>query len=374
MNPITIESLYSTGKHIQMSLRYISSELLPYYELRNEEEYQEWFYTACRFIEQNYSGDSLINEFKQAGKDFSDNHEPTSLHKMLGILLSLKNVPPINDASNLSARLLSEVEGLYNSYRSIRYNVCNNEENIKLYLDWYSKSSYLFSLYFTESNSDYKKFRDIDNSGNGYALYNKFKELQTLYTILSSSIKYNTTLPLAESVKSADKKEVHKTPLLFISHSHDDEQYVKALVNLLERRGFTEENLFCSSVAGYGIKEGENIFDTLLSKFQNHEIYVVFVLSSNYYSSPASLNEMGAAWLLHAHYTTILLPGFPVGEMDRSVVRSDKISIVIGDQLASSRLNELNAKLTEKFHLKPMSQTIWESHRDEFLQSIVPEL
>lgn len=101
-----------------------------------------------------------------------------------------------------------------------------------------------------------------------------------------------------------------KQPLLFISHSHEDSCFVDALVELLRSIGFNGTNMFCSSVEGYGVTEGNDIYDTLKNLFRQYDIYVVFVLSDHYYSSAACLNEMGAAWVLQSNYSTILIPGF----------------------------------------------------------------
>ena len=92
---------------------------------------------------------------------------------------------------------------------------------------------------------------------------------------------------------SGDRKK-----MIFISHSTRDSQYVEILVDLLRKIGFTEDNLFCSSYPGYGIPLGKNIYSFLKDCFTDYELHVLFVISeSNYYSSPASLNEMGAAWV-----------------------------------------------------------------------------
>ena len=39
-------------------------------------------------------------------------------------------------------------------------------------------------------------------------------------------------------------------------------------------------------------------------------IHVVYAFSDNYYSSVATLNEMGAAWVMRCKWTGLLLPGF----------------------------------------------------------------
>ena len=86
---------------------------------------------------------------------------------------------------------------------------------------------------------------------------------------------------------------------LFISHSSLDKEYVEALVEFLQKIGMSNKNMFCSSVEGYKIPWGNDIYDYLASEFNNkNDLLVLFVLSDNYYKSPACLNEMGAAWVL----------------------------------------------------------------------------
>ena len=51
--------------------------------------------------------------------------------------------------------------------------------------------------------------------------------------------------------------------MVFISHSSKDKSFVEALVDLLEGLGLTKNNLFCSSVDGYGIPLGRDIFETI---------------------------------------------------------------------------------------------------------------
>ena len=114
-----------------------------------------------------------------------------------------------------------------------------------------------------------------------------------------------------ENEKKEEKPQVKK-PMLFISHSSADEAIASSLVAMLRTLGFNKKNLFCSSVPGYDIPEGEDIYDTLATKFMEYDIYVIVLLSKNYYDSVACLNEMGATWVLKAKYSTIVCPGFTV--------------------------------------------------------------
>lgn len=171
-----------------------------------------------------------------------------------------------------------------------------------------------------------------------------------------------------------NEMELNKPKKIFISHSSQDLAYVQPLVELFRHIGLNEKNIFCSSIPGYRIPLGKNIFSYLKEQFQNYDLRVIFVLSENYYSSPASLNEMGAAWVLQHRYTSILLPNFDFSDI-KGVIDQMEISIKLDlkeDDLKPF-LNELRRMLVSEFGIKEISdasQDIWESHRNEFIKKI----
>ena len=172
-------------------------------------------------------------------------------------------------------------------------------------------------------------------------------------------------------VESKDEKEKVKKPLLFISHSSANENVATNLVKLLRTLGFNNKNLFCSSVPGYDIKEGEDIYDTLASKFQDYNIFVIFLLSSEYYQSAACLNEMGATWVLKAKYSTIVCPGFSIPEI-KGAINPSKMAVVLEDnKRVNGKLNNLKDRLIDFFGLPEVEDdTIWENDRNKFIESI----
>lgn len=176
------------------------------------------------------------------------------------------------------------------------------------------------------------------------------------------------------SHKAIEEKAVaahRKEPLLFISHSSANEDVVTSLVQLLRTLGFNSKNLFCSSVPGYDIKEGEDIYDTLASKFQDFNIFVIFLLSSEYYQSAACLNEMGATWVLKANYSTIVCPGFSIPEI-KGAINPSKMAVVLEDKKrVNGKLNNLKDRLIDFFGLPEVEDdTIWENDRNKFVESI----
>lgn len=162
-----------------------------------------------------------------------------------------------------------------------------------------------------------------------------------------------------------------KQPLLFISHASANEEIATNLVQMLRTLGFNNRNMFCSSVPGYDIREGEDIYDTLASKFSEFNIFVILLLSKEYYESAACLNEMGATWVLKANYSTIVCPGFTIPEI-RGAVNPTKMAVVLEDKKrVNGKINQLKDRLIEFFNLPEVEDdTIWENDRNNFVNSI----
>lgn len=172
-----------------------------------------------------------------------------------------------------------------------------------------------------------------------------------------------------------ESKEEPRQPLLFISHSSSDEVIVAGMVEMLRMIGFNKMNLFCSSVPGYDIPEGEDIYDFLRAKLSSYELFVVFVLSESYYKSAACLNEMGAAWVLKAKYSTIILPGFQIPDI-KGAVNPRKMAVVMEDEKrVRGKLNQLKDRLIDFFGLPDIEDdTIWENDRNRFIDIVKREL
>lgn len=162
-----------------------------------------------------------------------------------------------------------------------------------------------------------------------------------------------------------------KDKKVFISHASKDEAIVRKLVELLEDIGLSEAQVVCSSVPGYGIPLGEDIYDWLAQQFREYDLHVLFMLSKNYYDSIACQNEMGAAWVLKTKYDTILLPGFEFRDI-KGAVNPNQISIKLdgNEEVLKQHLNELKDKLVAEFQLTMPSASRWDRHRQSFITSV----
>ena len=163
----------------------------------------------------------------------------------------------------------------------------------------------------------------------------------------------------------------HLAKKIFISHSSKDVAYVELIINLLEDIGLTEDQVVCSSVPGYGIPLGKDIYEWLAEQFRSFDLHVLFVLSHNYYNSVACLNEMGAAWVLKTRYDSILLPDFSFSDIE-GAVNPNQISVKLDceNDMLKEHLNQLKDSLVKEFNLNMPSASKWERHRDGFIQGI----
>lgn len=269
---------------------------------------------------------------------------------------------------------IDEVKGHFHVVDSVYCTKIKKIQDRPQFSKW--KQALLFEL-----NEVYDRTKD-NYIGNTLSILNtgfkgskdeqSFNELTgSLLAIKNNINKYYPT-ESKSTVNDNDKtKEVIKSPKIFISHSSLDKDYVSDIVELLEDLGIRGNQLFCSSIPGYGIPLDEDIYDYLKQQFQEYDLHIIFVLSDNYYKSPACLNEMGATWVLQKRYTTILLPGFDFKEV-KGAINPTKIAIKLdGDSLdVKEKLGQLKDSIVQEFSLTSISDIRWEKKRDEFISKI----
>lgn len=164
---------------------------------------------------------------------------------------------------------------------------------------------------------------------------------------------------------------VKKPYVVLISHCRMDKPYVLEVVNLIEDMGIPEEMIVCTSVPRLGIPNNERIYDFLKHKFVDCELHVIYLLSENYFKSVACLNEMGAAWVVGAAHTAILLPGFGFENIEGSLDPSEVgISLSEEDEMLKYRLNQLKSQLLRESLMPEPTYSKWKRYRDSFIKNI----
>ena len=161
--------------------------------------------------------------------------------------------------------------------------------------------------------------------------------------------------------------------LLFISHAEKDSKMVEKFVDLLYDMGVPEKSMFCSSISEIGVPIKADIYEYLRSLLDSEEVIPIFMLSDNYYSSAACLNEMGAVWIKQKDYFTFLLPGFEFSKI-KGAINPSKRGISLGYkserelQNLKGDLNQFRQEISKLFNVEQYER--WERKRDELIKQI----
>ena len=157
---------------------------------------------------------------------------------------------------------------------------------------------------------------------------------------------------------------------IFISHAEEDNEFAKALITLLSVIGIdAKSSIVCTSESGLGVKVGRNWVDELKKNFTDCRTYVIIIHSSHLYSSPVSMNEMGAAWVLECPVFSFLVKGFMEGSM-AGVFTSNHQGVLVGRKDIAPDVDQLRDDVTEFFRLSPIQGDAWETARCEFIKTI----
>lgn len=228
----------------------------------------------------------------------------------------------------------------------------------------------LLSIYITETTTNVNATnikKDLHVAGYSDKEISEFDKLPVIKPIKRNK----TEKPIQDCTihPPVDSKKSKKSPMVFISHSHADEDFVVALVSLLEDIGLDKDTMFCSSVSEYGVQLSGDIFETIRKLFLKHDLFVMFVHSPRFYNSPVALNEMGAAWVLKSDFCSFLTSDMEYERMI-GVVNNAKLSIKVDENVAPALMNKLYEHLVKLFSLKKMDISKWERKRNQFLASV----
>lgn len=184
---------------------------------------------------------------------------------------------------------------------------------------------------------------------NGLILAYSFGDIRTCYWIL-------------ESMYNHPQK-------IFISHSSMDVNIIGEFVDRILGLGIgiKANDIFCSSIEGMDIKNGEDLRRHIQNNIRTAD-FSYLMISGNYKQSEICLNEMGAVWAYDSNVRVYMLPNTDV----------DKIGWLCnprkGDFLNNTIvLDAIKHELCEYYNL-PDTGKIWSRQRELFcgyLESVV---
>lgn len=192
---------------------------------------------------------------------------------------------------------IRSIEELRKNYIRLRDEKgCNQGIVIEAYIDWYSKASALFSSRF-EGDSEYIKFRDVDNSGNGFCLSGNYSNLYTSYCILLNKLKMDTTNYSHNINKS-----------IFIVHGHNN-----AIKESVAR--FVEQLEYESIILHEQADAGKTIIEKLEASISNICYGIVI-----YTSCDKGKGNNESRYKPRARQNVIFEHGYLLGKLGRSKV------------------------------------------------------
>ena len=123
---------------------------------------------------------------------------------------------------------------------------------------------------------------------------------------------------------------------VFISHSSANKEIAEHLSAYLIRIGVNEKNIFCSSIIGQGVANGEKLNDAIGKAIRKSKL-IVFLLSRDFLDSSYCMEELGAGWYLNQHQGAIcfylVLPDMELSDLSGFVnSKVDKFSFIDPEQ------------------------------------------
>lgn len=168
------------------------------------------------------------------------------------------------------------------------------------------------------------------------------------------------------TMKSNNSEAVN--PKIFISHSSKDKKYGAALVGLLEDIGVKSKDIIFTSDDEHGVPLVTNIPDYLKNQLDNN-CFMIYLLSDNYFESPACLNEMGAAWVKTNDYISIGVPNFSFAneKFNGAFIDTRKLGLIMDNR---TKLVSFRNLIQEMFDIEKIDDERWSRKLEEYLEKI----
>lgn len=141
---------------------------------------------------------------------------------------------------------------------------------------------------------------------------------------------------------------------IFISHSSLDTEIGEKFVDLLIEIGIPKEIIFFSSRYHTGVEIGHDFHKEIKEHLRTCEI-VMFLLTKNFYNSPACLNEMGAAWVLDKNIYPILIGNLNHSDM-KGFIDSHYIAFKPKEGEEYKLASKLTPYITKRNTQKPLQE------------------
>jgi len=270
---------------------------------------------------------------------------------------------------------LTKIEALRNAYElACKNNFENSNEAIRAFHAWHTAAVEFFAEVLGVDEPLLEKFQPEGLDGNGYVLRSVYHLILGTYAMLKvkvrKHIEQHKEKSVAVTAKVVQQMDNIKPKKIFISHSSGDGEFAANLVELLVLMGFdAKKEVFCSSVPGCWVEDGEDFIKVIKEHFDKWELYVIYIHSPRFYSSHIAMNEMGAAWVLQREFSSFLTKDMSFAELD-AVVPNTNVAIKVDSPEAEARMNSWRQRILAWFGKAQTNDTFWESNRNKFLKTV----
>jgi hypothetical protein len=207
-----------------------------------------------------------------------------------------------------------------------------------------------------------KRSGTTDNDGRGYIPRNELERLRSDCGYCWGLLRMATP----SLGTSTDQSEESVGNRIFVSHASNDKPLVEFFVEQILRLGLEvpSDDIFCTSLEGMDIKNGEDFRRAIQSAISNAKI-ILLILTPNYKASEVCLNEMGAAWA--SSRCVVPLAVEPVTYKSVGVLMEPLQIPGLSDGFALSKLKD---QIVFELGLTTMKTAMWDAKKTVFLRGL----
>lgn len=237
------------------------------------------------------------------------------------------------------------------------------------YHEWRAESEDLFSMYFDDSNKQYKEFVELPKDGNGYTLMHYFNQQYPIFKLLIKKIENGEEMKSKMKI-DAEPENIGKT--VFISHASKDKEIIDAFVDLILHGALSIpiDKIFCVSTDGTKIKSGADWRDSINESLLSAKVNFL-IITPNYKESEVCLNEMGAAWVTSATVLPLIVE--PINYNTVGVIQEPNQIEKLLDETSLDRIKDV---IQEKLEIPSalIKSDRWTVKKKEFLLRVKKHL
>lgn len=125
---------------------------------------------------------------------------------------------------------------------------------------------------------------------------------------------------------------IERSDNIFISHSSVNKDIVEQFCAFLIKLGIKSENIFCSSIIGQGVNNGEKLNNAIAEAIKESSL-IIYLISRDFLESSYCMEELGVGWYLSVQKKTtsyyLILPDIDLSELTGFVnSKIDKFSFI----------------------------------------------